>query len=293
MRISSSCKGRSSEAAPILIVIIWLISVLFSEPEIEKVVSAGKPPSRIVSLNLAADELILSLAGRDRIAALSLFSTDESVSFCAEEASKVPARIAASLEQIESLNPDALIISPYSTPIVFDYFVRKRGIPCLVYQEPRTFSELKQAIIDVGKFLGEEKAASDIAKAFEVEIDRIPPPKGKYRALVVQSFLNAKGGGSMINDALAISSIENVIKEEGIVSLSVERFLSVRCDYIVTTKALAERLSSDRFTSRHPAVAGAKFIIVEERSLNSINHNIVYFVSEVRRAVDALERGGS
>ena len=46
----------------------------------------AEAPSRIVSINLCADELLLSLADANQIAALSPYAVDEDLSFMASEA---------------------------------------------------------------------------------------------------------------------------------------------------------------------------------------------------------------
>ena len=50
--------------------------------------SQSGPPSRIVSINLCADELLVALADPEQIAALSPYATDPDLSFMAKEAAK-------------------------------------------------------------------------------------------------------------------------------------------------------------------------------------------------------------
>ena len=53
----------------------------------------ASPPSRIVSLTLPTDEILLSLVESGRLAAITTLSRDPAVSSAAEQAARVPRRV--------------------------------------------------------------------------------------------------------------------------------------------------------------------------------------------------------
>jgi len=81
---------------------------------------AGEPPSkpqRLVSICLQGDQLLLQLAPRERIAALSQFAADPDLSAHWEQARGIPvARDNA--EGLVQLKPDLVLASIYTPPIV-------------------------------------------------------------------------------------------------------------------------------------------------------------------------------
>jgi iron complex transport system substrate-binding protein len=71
------------------------------------------PPQRIVSINLCADELLLALADPSQIADLSIYATDPSLSFFAEEA-KHFRHTAGAAETVIDRAPDLVIGGRFS-----------------------------------------------------------------------------------------------------------------------------------------------------------------------------------
>jgi iron complex transport system substrate-binding protein len=75
--------------------------------------AAAERPERIVSINLCADELLVTLADPGQIAALSVYATDPLMSFTAEAAAAFRHDI-ADAEQVVDLDADLILAGRYT-----------------------------------------------------------------------------------------------------------------------------------------------------------------------------------
>ena len=71
----------------------------------------AEPPRRVVSFNLCADQLVVSLADSDQIAALSPYARDRNLSVVAEKARQFPT-LDWSAESTVALGPDLVLVGP-------------------------------------------------------------------------------------------------------------------------------------------------------------------------------------
>jgi iron complex transport system substrate-binding protein len=74
--------------------------------------AAPRPPARIVSLNLCADQYLLALADPAQIVALTRFARDPNMSAAANAARTIPVT-RGSAEDVLMLRPDLVIASPF------------------------------------------------------------------------------------------------------------------------------------------------------------------------------------
>jgi iron complex transport system substrate-binding protein len=75
--------------------------------------AAGDSPQRIVSINLCADELLVTLADPDQIADLSIYATDPTLSYVAEAAKRFR-HDAAEAETVIDLKPDLILAGRFT-----------------------------------------------------------------------------------------------------------------------------------------------------------------------------------
>src|SRR3546814_9461461 len=75
-------------------------------------VAAAAQPRRIVSMNMCADQLLIELADRGQIAALTELSRDPVLSFHADRAQSYPVAD-SSAEEVLMLRPDLVVSPPF------------------------------------------------------------------------------------------------------------------------------------------------------------------------------------
>ena len=91
------------------------------------------PPQRIVSLNLAADEILLALTPPARIAALTYLADDPTYSNVRAEARAMTHKVKANAEQVLALQPDLVIVSAHTNAAVKG-LLRTTGVALLELQ---------------------------------------------------------------------------------------------------------------------------------------------------------------
>jgi iron complex transport system substrate-binding protein len=83
------------------------------------------PPRRIVSINLCADQLLVDLVPRERIAAVSHLAADPAVSAVHEQAAGIPVT-RGQAEHVLTFEPDLVLAGAYSTPATVSLLERLR-----------------------------------------------------------------------------------------------------------------------------------------------------------------------
>ncbi len=89
-----------------------------------------RKPQRVISVNIASDEILLGLIPSTRIAALSYLSAEPGISHVVEAAKAVSVKIRAQTEPIVALQPD-LVLVPDWVPAEFPLALRDAGMPVL------------------------------------------------------------------------------------------------------------------------------------------------------------------
>jgi ABC-type Fe3+-hydroxamate transport system substrate-binding protein len=115
---------------------------------------ASFPPRRIVSLTLAADEMLLALTTPARIAALTRLASDPRFSNVVTEAHAVPRKVWGNAEQVLVLQPDLVIVAAY-TNATAKGLLRDAGIPLLELGRYDSLADVKDHLLTVGRAIGE------------------------------------------------------------------------------------------------------------------------------------------
>ena len=89
---------------------LFILSLLFVSP-----VSFSGPPTRVVSINLCSDQLLLMLARPGQIASVSRLALEPNSSYMASEAARYPVND-AKLEQLLLLEPDLILAEGFTSP---------------------------------------------------------------------------------------------------------------------------------------------------------------------------------
>lgn len=235
---------------------------------------------RIVSLNVAATEILLDLGLEDKIVGVS-FSRNN------PEAVKGKPQVgrgfgSVNVEKVLSLRPD----------IVFAYkgdasLLREKGIPVFVI-DTCNLEEVISLIKDIGKVVGKEKEAYRIAKRMRDRIDEIKKKLKdvkSYPLVYFESGLpgHTRGPGSLTHDLITLAGGINLAKDE---------------------PAAFPILSQEYIIARNPDIIiveeyGAKIDEIRRRdgwqSIKAVRNNRiykapVYFTNYTPRCIEGLEQ---
>lgn len=172
---------------------------------------AAAAPVRVVSMNLCADELVLRLADRDQVLAVTYLARDPRGSTVETEAVGLPVTRGLT-EEVVALKPDLVIAGAFTTRTTVG-MLKRVGAPVLELGVPTDLDGVRAQIRQVAAALGHPERGEAMVAALDVRLASIVPAGRPLRALVMRpnAFTVAPGG---LGDAL--------IRAAGLVNVSAE-----------------------------------------------------------------------
>ncbi len=159
--------------------------------------AAADAPQRIVSINLCADELLLTLADPGQIAGLSVYATDPTLSFPAD-AAQAFRPVASSAETVVGLNTELVLAGRYTKRATRDMLDRL-GYRVELLDSAKSIDETITLIRKVSALVGHpergEAMVADIAAARSRAEAAAPP--GHPTAAIYQRRGYVTGGDTL------------------------------------------------------------------------------------------------
>ena len=248
--------GAMRDAAEDAMITRFLAALVVAVPAIAV---AADAPSRIVSINLCADELLLALADPAQIVALSPYATDPVLSFMADKA-KAFRHDAASAETVIDLQPD-LVLAGRFTKRATREMLDRLGYRVVLLDAARSVADSIAQIRDVANLVGHPQrgdalvnAITDARKRAEAAAAQRPHPT----AAVYQRRGYVTGGDTLTGELLSIAGFTNAGgalagKTGGFVPL--EKIVATRPDYIVVASSAPRAEDQGSALLSHPALA--------------------------------------
>lgn len=220
---------------------------------------AAAAPSRIVSLNLCADQLVLALADREAISALTWMATDCALSVRCAEATGLPVGYGTA-EELYLATPDLVITGRYTARTAVAV-ARRRGLPVLELDLPRDIDMIRSQIRTVAAALDRTARGEALIAEIDRRIAAIPAPEaGAPRpvAAVYQANGFTVAAGSLVDHLMTAAGIDNLATRLGIDNypfLPLESLVAGRPDILIVDDPDALRPSLAQAALRHPVLA--------------------------------------
>lgn len=213
-------------------------------------------PRRIVSIHACADQVLLALADREQIVALSPYATDERLSFLADRARTY--RIASgSAEETLQMQPD-LVLAGRFTKASTRAILKREGLRVETLAPVRTIADSIAQIRRVAGLIGQSERGETLIGRIEKTTDAL---RGRFAArhataLLLQRRGYVTGRNSLVGDILRLVGIENVAdfgpRPGGQISL--EAVLTARPDILIVAKADPDASDQGIALLSHPAL---------------------------------------
>lgn len=216
---------------------------------------AGEPPQRIVSINVCADQYLLTLASRERILALSPFARDPITSYYAQRAHGIP-QVNDDAESVLQLRPDLVLASRFNNALTLR-LLRGQGLRVLALAHPQSFAEARTQMIRVAHALGVTAWGVVMARRFDEVLRRARNAADDGRPVTTLYYDRggyALGAGSLSMAMLAHVGLENAAAGLGAIApVSIETVLAARPDLLVVPESVRQ---ADRGAAllAHPAL---------------------------------------
>ena len=214
---------------------------------------------RIVSLNDCLDEVVVEVADRDQILAISHYSLDPHHSTIAELAKTFPI-VYETAEEIISYRPDVVLGSYHSSAATREALVRL-GVRPTVFQVPSNVAESEALVRKIAELAGHPDRGEALVARIEAALNAAAPPPGSrlIPALVYQPNGFTTGAGTLLDDMLRRTGFSNIAADRYHLTrwgdLHLEQLLNDPPEVLLATQETSEAQSLAERIASHPALA--------------------------------------
>lgn len=234
-------------------------------PAVPRPAPAPVRPQRIVSLNLCTDQLLLALADRSQIAALTLNASDAEMSAAAAQAGNIQL-LKESSEQLFALRPDLILGMPASRhpmlrPLGPDNY---RTIDL---ESAESYDAIVAQIRTVAAAVGHPARGEALIRRMNGELARIGKLSGGKVAAYYQRRGYMTGTGTLIDDLMARTGLVNLAARLGkppLSQMSLEEMVAARPDFLIVESATDIVTDQGSEMLHHPALKDIPRISVAE-----------------------------
>jgi iron complex transport system substrate-binding protein len=220
--------------------------------------AAAPSPSRVVSINLCTDQLLLMLADPGQIASISHLAGDPESSFMATQAKAYPLNHGR-LEELLALKPDLVLTGAYTEPRLLRSLDRF-GFRIAQFPLTNTLRGIKTDIRRLAALLGQPPRGEGLIVAMQAKLASIQPPsdpKHWPKALFYQPRGYTSGSQTLQDEALRLAGWRNLAAETGIrgyAPIDLETLIRHEPDRLFTSSHTVSAYSRAQQQLYHPAL---------------------------------------
>jgi iron complex transport system substrate-binding protein len=221
---------------------------------------AAAQPRRVVSINACTDQLLFKLAP-ERIAALSTYAADPTLSLYAEEvrASAAPL-IRGTVEEVLKRKPDLVLAGSWTRRVTRDR-LKQEGVPVEEFAAPSTIDEVRASIRRMAALLGEEARGAAMLRGIDDAVNRATEASGRgLSALQFQRRGFTSGEDTLLGDIFRKLGLRNAAAPLGIRTVGrapLETVLKTRADLLILLEANGGAADQGTALLHHPALLAA------------------------------------
>jgi len=169
----------------------------------------AEPPKRIVSLDLCADQLLIDLVPRSRIAAVTHLAADASVSAIPDKARGLPVTH-GSAEDVLSHDPDLILAGPWGVAGTVS-LLQRLGRNVVIVPLAADLDGVRTAVTTVANAVGEPEAGARAIAEFDARLARARDAQSRARpsALIYQVGGSASAPGTLADAAISAAGFSN------------------------------------------------------------------------------------
>lgn len=219
---------------------------------------ASLRPRRIVSLNPCIDAVLVRVADRGQIAALSHYSRDRASSTIAGIADTFPITY-GSAEEVIALRPD-LLLDGRSPPPALRQALDRLGIASGVFGVPERLSASLAQVRGIAGLAGQRERGERLVREIELAIANARPEPGSRRpsALIFMPGGFASGPGTLMDEMMAFAGLDNAATRYGLsrsMNVALEQIVADPPDLILSGGEGGAGASRAERLLEHPVLA--------------------------------------
>lgn len=258
--------------------------------------SVDAKPTRIVSMNMCTDNLVLRLADLDNIKSVTWLSRDPRNSSVADLAMRVGVNHGLA-EEIVPLDPDLILAGVFSTRTAVS-LIKRTPLRLVELGIPKTLAEVRQQIAAVADLVGGREKGEALIRTMDQRLAAIGPATGaRPRAIVLNPNGATVGRGSLVGEIMELAGLRNVAAELDIESyglVPLENVVLNDVDILIVSASRDGPSSLATEILNHPVLARlgnrVKIVSVPSRYWGCGGPEAVEAVAYLRSAVLAWQR---
>ena len=217
-----------------------------------------REPQRVVSLNPCLDAILVHVADRAQIAALSHYSHDLSSSSLGQVGLGYPFTYETA-EEVLALRPD-LVLSGRPAPTATHRALTQLGVRVELFAAPSTIAESLAQVRDVARAVNRVARGNALVARIEAAISASAPARASPRptALIYQAGGFAAARGTLMDEMLTRAGFENAATRYGLTrtgNIALENLIADPPDVLLSGQLQEDTPTwADRVLS-HPALA--------------------------------------
>lgn len=231
---------------------LWL-ALLVIAPAVAPAIAAA-PPQRVVSLNLCADQLLMSLAAPARIASITWLSRSEGDPDLMPLARRLPANH-GSAEEVLMARPDLVLAGRYTTFTTRE-LLKRAGVRVLELEPVQDWEGIRRLTRRVAEALGERARGEALIAAMDARLaalERARPPSPVRVIGWGGSGTDVPGRDTLFNTLLETAGGVNVgVLREGAGVFDVERVVLARPQALLRGVSYGATPALRNEAARHP-----------------------------------------
>ena len=173
-------------------------------------------PQRIVSLNPCLDVILVRVADRSQIGALSHYAREDYGSTIADIARTLPFTYETA-EEVIALRPDLVMTGKHSS-LATRNALDRLNIPTALFGVPESVAESLEQVREVARAVGHPERGEALVAEIEAAIEAAAPPPGLTppSALVYLPGGFASGPGTLMDDMMTRAGLRNAVGRYGL-----------------------------------------------------------------------------
>lgn len=222
--------------------------------------SVIESPVQVVSINLCTDQLVLLLAEKEQILALSTLSRDAAGSYF-HELTHDTKQAAAFAEDFVSLQPDVVVTGPYTSRYTLK-LLDELGVRVETLPIANSIDEMLANIQRMGELLGQADRATSTIDALKQKLEKLDArvllsPGKRPRALVYEANGYTVGEGTLRGEVISRAGWHNVADDMGIEAygvLGLENLIKLKPQALIESPYASDSYSRGQSLAQHPAI---------------------------------------
>lgn len=215
-------------------------------------------PRRVVSLNPCLDVILVQVADREQIAALSHYARDPYGSTIADIARDLPSTYGTA-EEVVALQPDRVLTGRFSSATLRNALDRM-GTPTSLFDVPDTVASSLDQVREVARLVGHPERGEALATRIEAALVASAPAPGARlpSALVFMPGGFVSGPGTLMDEMMRRMGLENAARRYGLshsMNLPLESVIADPPDILLSGRPLTGAPSRAERIISHPALA--------------------------------------